>query len=175
MMKLLRMKLTLAATMAGVLLSGAALARGCGGHGGGGGFHGGGVGGFHGGAFVGGGFRGPGFGGPVGFRGAVVARPGFGGTVFVRPGFVRPVNRVFVGVGVGVPVFWPYWPGPAYFPPAVVAVPASPPVFIEQGGGQTAQQSFWYWCNDFRAYYPYVKECPGGWQPVVPQAVPPSQ
>ncbi len=197
-MKTLGATLALGAVVAGVLMSSSALARGSGGGHGGGGFHGGGFGGVHGSAFAGGGFRGPGFGGPVAFRGAVVVRPGFGGPVFVRPGFggpvfvrpgfggpvfvrpgfggpvfVRPASRVVVGVGVGVPVFWPWWPGPAWGPTAVVAVPASQPVFVEQGGQAAQQQSFWYWCNDSRAYFPYVRECPGGWQPVVPQSPPP--
>jgi hypothetical protein len=177
-MKTLGAALALGAVVAGVLMSSSALARGGSGGHGGGGFHGGGFGGVHGSAFAGGGFRGPGFGGPVSFRGAVVVRPGFGGPVFVRPGFggpvfVRPASRVVVGVGIGAPVFWPWWPGPAWGPPAVVAVPASQPVFVEQGGQAAQQQSFWYWCNDSRAYFPYVRECPGGWQPVVPQSPPP--
>ena len=47
---------------------------------------------------------------------------------------------------------------------------------ISQPSAQTAPQSeqasFWYYCNDAKAYYPYVRECPSGWQKVVPQTVP---
>ena len=37
---------------------------------------------------------------------------------------------------------------------------------------QSAQASPWYYCNDAKAYYPYVRECPSGWKQVVPQTVP---
>lgn len=62
---------------------------------------------------------------------------------------------------------YPYYDYP-YYPPVVVA-PAAPPVYIEQGSGPAPQTNYWYYCNASRAYYPYVKECPGGWQQVVPQ------
>src|SRR5690242_2600863 len=50
---------------------------------------------------------------------------------------------------------------------------------ISQGSPQTATQSepasAWYYCNDTKAYYPYVRECPSGWLQVVPQRTPPGQ
>ena len=79
------------------------------------------------------------------------------------------------GLGLGY-YGWPYYSPYYAYPPAVVTVPASPPVYIEQGGGQPAPQSqsnYWYYCADAQAYYPYVKECPGGWQQVSPQPPPP--
>jgi FKBP-type peptidyl-prolyl cis-trans isomerase FkpA len=46
---------------------------------------------------------------------------------------------------------------------------------ISQPSAQTAprseQASSWY-CNDTKAYYPYVRECPSGWLQVVPQTAP---
>src|SRR5207244_506409 len=42
----------------------------------------------------------------------------------------------------------------------------APPAAIPQ------QQGYWYFCQSANAYYPYVQQCPEGWQPVVP--VPPS-
>lgn len=95
-------------------------------------------------------------------------------------------SRVGVGVFIGAPLFWYYPPPyyyypPAYYPPAyyppVVSVPSSPPVYIERGDAQPAPeraQSYWYYCPDSRAYYPYVKQCPGGWQRVAPQPPPAS-
>jgi hypothetical protein len=80
------------------------------------------------------------------------------------------------GVFIGGPGYWyaPYY-YPPYYPP-VVAVPSSLPTYIEQGGAQPApapsQSNWWYYCADAKAYYPYVKECPAGWQRVAPQ--PPS-
>ena len=83
-----------------------------------------------------------------------------------------------VGVFIGAPLFWPWYaPAPYYDPyysPPVVAVPSSPPVYIEQGSGQTAAQQpyYWYYCSSPEGYYPYVKDCPGGWREVVPQPPP---
>lgn len=85
-------------------------------------------------------------------------------------------SHVRFGVFIGAPAFW-YYPPPYYYPP-VVAVPSSPPVYIEQSETQAApaapEQSpaYWYYCADQKAYYPYVKQCPGGWQRVSPQPPP---
>jgi len=72
---------------------------------------------------------------------------------------------------VGV-YFGPYWgPGfyPYYYPSQVIVVPAAPPpVYIEQGEAPAMQQ-YWYYCGSSKGYYPYVKECPDGWQKVLPQ------
>lgn len=78
-----------------------------------------------------------------------------------------------VGFFVGVPFGWPYWHYPPY-PSQVVVVPAQPQTYIEQEPAQAApaQQGYWYYCAGSQAYYPYVKECPGGWQRVAPR--PPS-
>jgi len=86
-------------------------------------------------------------------------------------------GHVRFGVYIGAPAFWysppPYYYYP-YYPP-VVAVPASPPVYVERGSAGREDQSsdaYWYYCADSRTYYPYVRECPGGWQRVVPQPPP---
>ena len=34
---------------------------------------------------------------------------------------------------------------------------------------QGAADQYWYFCRGANAYYPYVKECPGGWQRVQPR------
>ena len=70
-----------------------------------------------------------------------------------------------------------YYPPPYYYaPPPVIVQPAAPPVYIEQSppaiaapAPAPAQPSMWYYCADSRSYYPYVKECAGGWQQVAPQ------
>jgi FKBP-type peptidyl-prolyl cis-trans isomerase FkpA len=41
-----------------------------------------------------------------------------------------------------------------------------------QPAPQSQQASYWYYCADFKAYWPDVKECPRGWQQVVPQRAP---
>ena len=53
-------------------------------------------------------------------------------------------------------------------------IPQSPPVYIQQAPLPPAP-SYWYYCPESRAYYPYVKECVSGWLTVVPpSAAPPS-
>ena len=83
-------------------------------------------------------------------------------------------TRVGVGLYFGVPFGW-YAPYPYYYyppyPSSVVYVPSQPTTYIQQDAAPAAapQQGYWYFCADARAYYPYVKECPGGWQRVSPQ------
>ena len=43
----------------------------------------------------------------------------------------------------------------------------APPLVIQQAPAPP-QQAYWYFCQGAGAYYPYVKECPGGWMTVVP-------
>lgn len=79
-------------------------------------------------------------------------------------------SRVFVGVGVGAPLFWgPAYYGPAYYAPGYYYPPPAP-VYIEQNPAPIEQGSqYWYYCQSARAYYPYVNGCPEGWQRVLPQ------
>lgn len=81
-----------------------------------------------------------------------------------------------VGVFIGGPVWYPYpyyaYPYP-YYPPTVVVREVPPTTYIEQSSPDTMQQQgYWYYCVDSKAYYPYVKDCPAGWQKVVPQTQP---
>ncbi len=162
-----------------------ALARGGGGggfHGGGGGFHGGGFhgGGFHGGGFHGGGgfqggggfrggFNGGGFHGGGGFRGNGFRGREFGGDHFHRFGFFGDFGFVGPVVGFGVdPFFWdPFW-----FPSPYPAYTYAPPLVIERGPQEVVQQptspatTYWYYCADANAYYPYIQQCAGGWRTV---------
>lgn len=77
-----------------------------------------------------------------------------------------------VGVVIGGP-FW--WPGSGYYDPyyygypPVVTVPAQPPVYIEQAQPDALAPGYWYYCDRPDGYYPYVRQCPGGWQRVAPQ------
>jgi hypothetical protein len=74
--------------------------------------------------------------------------------------------------------WWPgfYWGGsivvgPPYYPYGYYA---NPPVVV-QPPAVTVQpeQNYWYYCQEPQGYYPYVKECPGGWMKVLPQPAPP--
>jgi hypothetical protein len=83
---------------------------------------------------------------------------------------------VFIGVPLFAPWYYPppyYYPPPSYYYPPVVAVPSSPPVYIERGDDHAPTQSYyWYHCSNPEGYYPYVKQCPSGWQQVAPQPPP---
>jgi hypothetical protein len=83
-------------------------------------------------------------------------------------------SRVSIGLHFGVPIGWGYThPYPYYYyPPAyvpAVVVPAPPQTYIERPAPQQPAHGWWYYCADSRAYYPYVKDCPAGWQRVAPQ------
>jgi len=115
----------------------------------------------------------------------------------VRGYWVGPRVGVYVGGPLwwGVPYAYPpaygYAPPPyVYMPPPVVSAPA-PPVYIERAdpvqptapSAATAAPptapaptaaapgvQWWYLCSSPRGAYPYVRECPGGWErvPAVP-------
>jgi hypothetical protein len=77
---------------------------------------------------------------------------------------------VFVGAAFGFGV-WPFWWDPFWFPPPYPAYTYAPPVVIQQEPQVYVEPStptYWYYCADAKAYYPYARECPGGWLKVVP-------
>lgn len=82
-------------------------------------------------------------------------------------------SRARVGVVIGGPLWWGGWgyPPPYYGPPQVVVVPPpQPTVYIEQAPpAAPAGQQYWHYCPSAKGYYPYVRECPEGWQKVLPQ------
>lgn len=114
---------------------------------------------------------------PGGSRGGSGARGGGGGHHHHGGG-----TKWVVGVNFGFPGWpyfgyypwaYPYYPYsyyPSYYPPAVVV--QQQPVYVEQPAPQARPQAatgYWYYCADPGAYYPYIKECPAGWQRVAPQ------
>jgi hypothetical protein len=86
------------------------------------------------------------------------------------------------GVFIGAPLFWPwYYSDPYFYPPyyygdypAAVYDAPSPTVYVEQGAAPAVpeQSGDWYYCARPKGYYPYVQQCPGGWQRVAPQPPP---
>jgi len=75
---------------------------------------------------------------------------------------------------------WGFWGGCGYPDPyyrvPIVTEPQGPTLYAEPDDniGPVASPSyFWYRCDKPSGYYPYVKECPDGWQQVVPQIPPP--
>jgi len=82
------------------------------------------------------------------------------------------------------PAWWgPGWYGYPYaygypYPyaySAPVVVQQAPQGYVEQAppAPQPAPQQYWYYCEDARAYYPYVRDCPRGWMTVVPPSTAP--
>lgn len=70
-----------------------------------------------------------------------------------------------IGVFWG-PVWGPWWGPPVYYnPPVVVERPVyvEPPPVIQAA----PTESYWYFCRPANTYYPYVKECPSGWERVL--------
>ncbi|MGO9443370.1 MAG: OmpA family protein [Thiobacillaceae bacterium] len=91
-------------------------------------------------------------------------------------------GHFYGGLYFGAPLFWGpgyFYPYPytyPYFYPPYDALAASPPAYSEKESEEAAtapQSGYWYYCANRRGYYPYVQECPGGWQVVAPQPPPP--
>lgn len=115
-----------------------------------GGGRGGGGGGMHGGGMQGGGMQGGGFHGHGGFH---------------HGGFHHGHGHAVFVVGGG----WGWWGYPYYgwsYPDAYASYYAPSVQYIEQGDGTdgASANAWWYRCDQPSGYYPYVKECPGGWQ-----------
>lgn len=105
---------------------------------------------------------------------ALLSAAGTSGTAFAGHFHYDARLRVYVGPPVGWAWHYPspayYYPYPYYYPPVVVA-PSAPPVYIQQqqepeAAQPQAQPDYWYYCNNPDGYYPYIKQCPGGWQKV---------
>lgn len=121
------------------------------------------------------GIHGPGvWWGPGSWRGGWWG-PGVWGPGVWGPGWWGP--GAWPGAWWGPGVWGASWWGPGVWVPnnmpPVSAAPA--PTYIERSApAEPAAPVWWYWCADAKAYYPYVKECPGGWQRVSPQSVMPA-
>lgn len=89
---------------------------------------------------------------------------------------------VFVGapfIGFGAPFYgypggygYAYGPYGYYGPTTTIVTQAAPEVYVERSNALSsgpASDGYWYYCNRPDGYYPYVKECPNGWQKVPPQ------
>lgn len=101
--------------------------------------------------------------------GALVLAPFFGAAEAHAGGRHHGGAHLGLWIGapivIGAPYYYPY--PPAYYrygPPVVreyVYEPAPPPPVVVAPPSPT-----WYYCRESRTYYPYVHECPGGWDSV---------
>jgi hypothetical protein len=114
----------------------------------------------------------------------------FHGGVFLNFGVPWPG---YWGPRYYYPPAYYYYDDYYYAPPAVVLTRPNPPQYIErsdveatpaatpqpapaqppaQSQPQQPQHQWWYWCQASEKYFPYVKECPGGFQRVPAQPTP---
>lgn len=118
---------------------------------------------------------------------------GASGTVFAHSGGYghhghhHGRSRTHVGVVISPSIGWSWhYPGayayptyaypPYYYPYSapVVVVPSAPTTYIQQAPPEEpipAASDWYYYCRKPEGYYPYVRQCPGGWQriPTQPQ------
>jgi hypothetical protein len=91
------------------------------------------------------------------------------------PGLARGHGGGHFGVDVMVGPGWgPWWgpyPYPAPYYSAPVVIEREPELYVEP---QPQAQQYWYFCNNPKGYYPYVKGCPEGWMKVVPTPTAPN-
>jgi hypothetical protein len=74
-------------------------------------------------------------------------------------------TNVFIGGAFAGPVLWPLSGYAGY--PVVAVYPHEPLHYIEQSD-ETAHSGEWLYCEAAQNYFPYVPECPGGWQRIAP-------
>lgn len=143
--------------------------RGGGGHGGHSGYYGG-RGGYHGGWH----------GGHGGYSRGWYGRRGYYGYRGYYGGWYGFGLGVAAGVALGYPYYgynpyyypnyygsYPYAYAPAY-QPSVAAVEQEP-VYQDapRASAPARDRDYWYFCRESKAYYPYVKNCRGGWEKVL--------
>ena len=63
------------------------------------------------------------------------------------------------------------WPSCGYYAAPRVVIEQDPPVYVQP----EEEPYYWYYCQDPQGYYPYVRNCPGGWMKVVPDVTPPQE
>lgn len=104
------------------------------------------------------------------------------GSVYFSFGVPWPGYWWGPGYYYGYPSYSYYYGAPYYYggyaPPMAAA---NPPQYVERSDVEGApppqqqespppqQQNWWYWCQSSEKYYPYVKECAGGFQKVPAQ------
>ena len=67
---------------------------------------------------------------------------------------------------LATPWAYPVWHAPRYYQAPPVVIERQAPTYIQP------EPLYWYHCQDPQGYYPYIRQCPGGWQKVVPSAPP---
>ena len=84
-----------------------------------------------------------------------------------RPVYYGPPVQYGYGGPLLGPVVQPATVETLYPGAAVVPVPPSAP-YVVQSTAVTSAGAWWYFCRKTSGYYPYVRECPDGWEKVSP-------
>jgi hypothetical protein len=172
MMRPVRLSLVVAVSLITLLASGLASAQRGGGHGGGhqGGYH---SGGGHGGGYYRGGEHHGGYYGGWGHHDQGNIDVVIGGSFWGwNPwwGYPSPYYYPYYSYYPYYPYgYYPYYPYSYGYGPSAV-VPETPSYIEQEESGSSPSSSKWpedwFYCPGSKAYYPYVKKCPGGWQTV---------
>ena len=87
---------------------------------------------------------------------------GFGlGLLFAAPLYASSYYRPYYYPPYGYAPYYGY--APAYAPAY------AQPEYVQQAPAPVQQQAYsWYYCPSSNGYYPYVTQCPAGWQKVSP-------
>lgn len=118
-------------------------------------------------------------GGAAEFRGRPgVFRDGFRGGGFRGGHHLHGGSHFSTSIWFG-PVWDPWWPGyypvpyPGYYysEPRVIIEQQEPQQFIVQPPSEDAPV-YWYYCEEPKGYYPYVKRCNSDWLKVTPTPPP---
>jgi hypothetical protein len=117
--------------------------------------------------------------------GIYVGAPNYRNPYYVAPAYYTPAPVYYQPA----PIY--YQPAPIYYqlapvyyqpPPVYHTVQSTPVTYTERREGSpagsreapinsalSAQETWWNYCADAKAYYPYIKLCPAGWLRVAPQ------
>ena len=76
------------------------------------------------------------------------------------------------GVDVWVGPGWGWWGYPYYPYPYYPYYPDYSPPQEQYEYVEPEEPAYWYFCQDPKGYYPYVKRCPKGWLKVIPTPAP---
>lgn len=100
----------------------------------------------------------------------------YGRGYYGRGGYYNGIG-LGLGLGYGLGYGLVGYYGNGYYSPyygypstTIITAPATPPVYIQQAAPVVQQNpaGYWYYCNNPQGYYPYIKQCPNGWQQVSP-------
>jgi len=87
----------------------------------------------------------------------------------IQPRTIYTTPQVIYAPPVYAPVpVQPYYVEQTYISPPVTALPLPPPTMGQYQPQEIAGGQWWYFCRKPAGYYPFIRECPSGWEKVSP-------